>query len=123
MPAVLPDVRLLKFMVANQQVLSSYGAAAGSFLPTDIAGLLVWTRNNTGLFQDSGKTTPAGNGDFVGAWADSSGNGADMLQTDNTRRPSVDGNSVAFNRLVAQRLEGNAFTLKPVTFFSLISFT
>ena len=58
------------------------------FAPTDITGMQMWFKADTGLFTDSAKTTAATtNGDRVGAWADQSGNGNDLLQTTDARRP------------------------------------
>jgi len=51
------------------------GAAA-----TPASGMVLWLKSGTGLYQDAAKTTPAANGDAVGAWADQSGNGNDATQ-------------------------------------------
>ena len=61
------------------------------FLPTDIAGLQLWLDANDAstLFQDAAKTTPAGNGDVVGAWGDKSGQGNDATQTTTAAKPTV----------------------------------
>jgi len=61
------------------------------FLPTDIAGLQLWLDANDAstLFQDAAKTTPAGGGDVVGAWADKSGQGNDATQATTANKPTV----------------------------------
>jgi hypothetical protein len=60
------------------------------FLPTDLAGLAIWldVADLATLFTDSAKTTPVtGDGDVVGAWADKSGNGNDVLQNTTAKKP------------------------------------
>lgn len=63
---------------------------AAVFTPTSIAGLQLWLDGSdiTTLFTDSAKTTPVtSDGDVVGAWADKSGNGNDVLQTTTANKP------------------------------------
>lgn len=82
--------------------IAALGAEAEAvFLPTDIAGLLLWLDANDAstLFQDAAKTTPAGNGDVVGAWADKSGQGNDATQTTTGRKTTV--SAAAINGLNA----------------------
>ncbi len=66
-------------------------AAAPAFSPADIAGLQLWLDANDSatLFQDAGKTTPAGDNDVVGAWADKSGQGNDATQATTSKKPTV----------------------------------
>ena len=68
------------------------GPVGLQFLPTDIAGLQLWLDANDAstLFQDAAGTTPAGNGDVVGAWADKSGQGNDATQTTTATKPTLD---------------------------------
>ncbi|HEB26682.1 hypothetical protein LCGC14_1923580 [marine sediment metagenome] len=63
---------------------------APAFLPSDIAGLQLWLDANDSatLFQDAAKTTAAGNGDVVGAWADKSGQGNDATQATTSKKPT-----------------------------------
>lgn len=60
------------------------------FLPSDIIDLQLWLDANdpATLFQDAAKTISAGDGDVVGAWADKSGNGNDVVQTTTSKKPS-----------------------------------
>jgi len=56
--------------------------------PTDIAGLQLWLKADTGLWQDAAMTTPAvADGDVVGAWADQSGNGNHATQGTTAAKP------------------------------------
>lgn len=66
------------------------GGRAVPFLPTDIAGLQLWLDANdpATLFQDAAKTTAAGDGDVVGAWADKSGQGNDATQATTSKKTS-----------------------------------
>lgn len=60
------------------------------FSPTDIPGLTAWydAADIDTLFQDSGKTTAVAlDGDPIGAVADKSGNGYDMLQATESAKP------------------------------------
>lgn len=71
-------------------LLTDTGVAAPPFVPTDIAGLLLWLDGSdiTTLFQDVAKTIPVtADGDVVGAWADKSGNGNDVKQSTTANRP------------------------------------
>ena len=65
----------------------------GGFRPNKIAGLQLWLDANDAstLFQDAAKTTPAGDGDVVGAWADKSGQGNDATQTVTADKPTIAG--------------------------------
>ena len=65
---------------------------ARAFLPTDLTGLQLWLDANDAstLFQDAAKTTVAGDGDVVGAWADKSGQGNDATQTTTAAKPLLD---------------------------------
>ena len=66
------------------------GPVGLQFLPSDIAGLQLWldATDLATLFQDAAKTTAAGNGDVVGAWADKSGQGNDATQTTTSQKPT-----------------------------------
>jgi hypothetical protein len=61
-----------------------------SFLPSDIAGLQLWLDANDAstLFQDAAKTTLAGDGDVIGAWADKSGQVNDATQATTSKKPT-----------------------------------
>ena len=60
----------------------------GGFLPTDIAGLKLWLKADTGTFQDAAMTTPAAaDGDVVGGWADQSGNANHATQATTANKP------------------------------------
>lgn len=74
-------------MLVNSFIL---GTPAAPFSPTDIAGLTVWLKADTGLFQDTAKTTPASSAsDPIGAWADQSGLGHDLFQATSGKRPTL----------------------------------
>jgi hypothetical protein len=78
----------LMLMPAVRGIIS--GSGGGSFVPSDLPGLILWTdvSDTDTLFQDSGKTTPVtANDDPVGAWADKSGEGNDVIQATASARP------------------------------------
>ena len=60
----------------------------GGFRPNKIAGLQLWLDANDAstLFQDAAKTTAAGNGDVVGAWAYKSGQVNDVTQATTAKK-------------------------------------
>ena len=63
-------------------------APGGVFSPTDVPGLAVWLKSESGLFQDSAGTTPAtANDDPVGLWQDQSGAGNHVTQATAGARP------------------------------------
>ncbi len=76
------------------------------FLPTDLTGLQLWLDANDAstLFQDAAKTTAAGDGDVVGAWADKSGQGKDATQTTTADKPTLQTGIV--NGLPVVRFDG-----------------
>lgn len=60
------------------------------FTPKHISGLQLWLRADKGTFQDSAKTTAAvSDADVIGAWADQSGNGNDVLQATTVDKPTL----------------------------------
>jgi lysophospholipase L1-like esterase len=62
--------------------LPAIGAGGLGFTPGQLSGLVVWTQPGVGMYQDAGKTTPcAAAGDPIGAWADQSGSGNDLTQS------------------------------------------
>lgn len=64
--------------------------AHSPFTPKSIPGLQLWLRADKGTFQDSAKTTAAtSDADVIGAWADFSGNGRDVLQATTTKKPTL----------------------------------
>ena len=79
----------------------------GLFSPSDIAGLQLWLDANDAstLFQDAAKTTSAGNGDVVGAWADKSGNGKDATQATTAEKPTLQ--TAIINGLPVVRFDGS----------------
>lgn len=59
------------------------------YSPAEIHGIKIWIKSNTGLYQDSGKTTPVTtDGDPIGCVADQSGNGLDLSASSGARRPT-----------------------------------
>jgi len=61
----------------------------GSFTPTDLSGLKLWLKADTGVYQDSAGTTPvASNNDPVGKWTDQSGQGNHFTQATAGSRPT-----------------------------------
>ncbi len=66
------------------------GLFGGGFLPSDLSGLLFWIKSDTGLFQDTTKTSIAvDDGDVIGVWADQSGNENDAFQSVTARKPTL----------------------------------
>ena len=68
-----------------------FGVSASSgFDPLTVAGCQVWLRADTGVYEDSGKVTPAtDDGDVVGAWEDQSGQGNDATQGTTANKPAL----------------------------------
>lgn len=101
-------------------VTASTGAAT---LPIDMANLLIWLRNGTGLYQDAAMTTPAAHGDPVGAWADQSGNARHRTQSTGGNKPTASQVnsqlSVHFDATNDDLRGASSLTLKPMTFFCL----
>jgi hypothetical protein len=61
--------------------LATLGAGGAGFVPTQIAGLKLWVKGDTGTFQDTGLTSAAvADGDPVGGWQDQSGQGNNATQ-------------------------------------------
>ncbi len=71
----------------------------GSFIPSDQSGLVAWYDANDAatIWQDSAKTTAAGVGDVVGAWADKSGLGHDLLQATTSLKPTRQSGYIDFD--------------------------
>lgn len=68
------------------------GVAVPAFTPASISGLQLWldASDSSTLFQNSnGTTAAAADGDPVGYWADKSGNGRNVIQTDGTGKPAL----------------------------------
>lgn len=103
-------------------LINPYSFASSGIAPDDIAGLLVWLKNGTDLWEDTGKTQPATTGETVAVWGDSSGNGRDFTGTNEPLLETV-------NSKLVLHLDGSndelsatgALTLKPATFFCLFS--
>lgn len=111
-----------QFSFGSKDIGFPQGGGPAAFLPSDLAGLQVWCRNGTGLWQDAGKTTPAGTGDPVRVWEDSSGNANDMTAAADANRPTNDaGGAIHFDATNDALTGTNALTLKPATFFCLIN--
>jgi hypothetical protein len=61
---------------------------ASAFAPNRISGCVFWIRADQGLYQDTGKVTPAvSDTDPVALWEDLSGNGYDVSQATAAKRP------------------------------------
>ena len=61
----------------------------GAFTPSDLTGLKLWLKADTGVYQDSAGTTPvASNNDPVGKWTDQSGQGNHFTQATAGSRPT-----------------------------------
>ena len=89
----------------------------GAFSPLDIAGLQLWLDGSdiATLFQDSAKTTPVtADGDVVGAMADKSGNGRDLLQATTANKPLY--KTAIQNGLSVVRFDGTDDKLGPTVF-------
>lgn len=87
------------------------------FTPIGVPTIFAWWRSDSGLYTDSAKTTLCVNdGDAVGAWADVSGNGHDLLQATAGNKPVYKTNrlngfpSVLFNRAIPQNIQTATFT-------------
>jgi lysophospholipase L1-like esterase len=87
--------------------------------PADISDLGFYVRSDTGLYQDTGGTTPAtADGDPVALWEDQGGGGYDLTQSTSGKRPTLDLDSgykstpaVAFDRASTQWMSNAAFHL------------
>jgi len=75
--------------------------------PIEEVSKAIWLRASKGsgvYYQESSKTTAAGNSDHVGAWVDQSGNGNDGVQATDGQRPTMNTNilngfpALGFNR-------------------------
>lgn len=59
-------------------------------VPSDLSGLQLWLKSDTGLWQDTAGTTAAtANGDPIGRWDDQSGNGRNATQSTSGARPTL----------------------------------
>lgn len=80
------------------------GGAATAWTPSKVTGLQLWLRADAGVFTDDAATTPAtADGNVVAVWKDQSGNGYDISQTTNEKRPLL--------RLAANGINGRAAVL------------
>ena len=71
--------------------------------PSDISGLDVWFKVNTGITAASGNTSDAGNmqdGEDINSWDDQSGNDRNASQTTTSRKPHWETDSADFGGLV-----------------------
>lgn len=81
--------------VVYDDIATGGGLVAGTgissyvpFAPSSLSGLQMWLKADTGLFQDSGGTTPTtSNNDPVGKWTDQSGNNNHATQGTSGKRP------------------------------------
>ena len=76
---------------------------SSSLTPSDIAGLDVWFKVNTGITAASGNTSGAGNmadGEDINQWDDQSGNSRHASQTDAARKPHWETDAADFGGLV-----------------------
>jgi len=67
-----------------------YFFPSSSVAPSDISGLDVWFRVNTGIVSQTGETSDAGNmidGTAINSWADQSGNNRHASQNTASRKP------------------------------------
>ena len=69
---------------------------AGGWKPSDETGLKSWYKFNTGITL---------NGSDVSAWADSSENSFDMVQTSPSKQPAYNSGDIAFNSADIQSLQ------------------
>lgn len=78
------------------------------FVPTDLAGLVLWLKADAGTFQDAAGTTPAtAHLAPVGLWQDQSGTGNHISQSTSGNRGALYSNLL--NGLPGVRLGGTAF--------------
>lgn len=96
-----------------QRAIRRYGIGSRSSAPRHIAAAFspislspsLWLKSDAGLFQDTGKTTPAASDDDpVRTWADQSGNGRDVASVNDARRGLLKLN--VQNSLPSIRLDG-----------------
>lgn len=88
------------------------------FSPASISGLVLWLKSDSGTFQDSSKTTPAtADTNPIGAWADQSGTGNDVLQAVAGSRPILKVNILNSRSVV--RFDGVDDLLQSATISSL----
>lgn len=103
-------------------------ATAAAFVPTDIAGSLLWldASDITTLWQDSGRTSQvSANGQSVGAWDDKSGNARHMTNGTAAEQPTYQ--TGIFGSLAAVSFDNGdrllhtlAATTKPFSMFAVI---
>lgn len=87
------------------------GSIPLGFLPSRVAGLVLWTRFNSGI-------TVTGSG--VSQWDDQSGNGNHLKQATDTNRPSKEADGSVLFDGVDNYLKADAFTLvQPETIYVL----
>ena len=66
------------------------GGGVQGLIPSDISGLEMWLKFNTGIVANSGNTSDAGNMDDaedINSWADQSGNSRNAAQTSASKKP------------------------------------
>ena len=75
---------------------------SSSLIPSDLSGLDVWFKVNTGIVANSGNSTDAGNmadGEDINSWADQSGNGRHATQTVASKKPHWETDAADFGGL------------------------
>jgi hypothetical protein len=97
---------------------------SGAFSPASLSGISVWLDavDTSTLYQDAAKTTAAGDGDVVGAWADLSVNGVDFTQATTANKPLVDAD-VLGSGYPGVKFDGNNDSLQAGSKFGLNAVT
>tara|TARA_R110002020_G_scaffold67824_1_gene177999 strand:- start:534 stop:1337 length:804 start_codon:yes stop_codon:yes gene_type:complete len=83
--------------------LSTSGAVSSGLSPSDISGLDLWLKVNTGIVAASGNTSDAGNmadAEDINSWADQSGNDRHASQGTASKKPHWETDSADFGGLV-----------------------
>jgi len=90
--------------VSRTHLLLLKDNVATKWLPTDIAGCVLWLRSDL-AWQDAAKTVPCTNSTLVYTGEDKSGSGNDVIQATETKRPTYLTNQI--NGHPCWRFDGN----------------
>lgn len=110
-------LQALQWAYIQQQRKNS--SSVPSFSPSDISGLVLWLRDDQGVFQDTVGGLVSTNGDPVGAWEDQSGQGNHVTQT-GVARPTLTAGGLDFNG--GQWLDGPLSSSQPATIIARVEF-
>ncbi len=64
--------------------------SVSTFVPSDVSGMTLWMSADSGVYTDTGRTTPATtDGDLIAGWGDQSGVGHHFVQSSSGARPTL----------------------------------